>query len=111
MHTGTIRSGLLVVVLVLSTTGCAAGDQLAEPSLPTEFREACGRPGQEVVTKATRVVIPLSACDLTGVTVVSASGGGVLVPDRGEFASSGEGPTVSVDADSGDVVWTATPAP
>jgi hypothetical protein len=101
------------VICLLALSACGSVDaQVATDernNVPEEFREACGKPGAEVLTERAQVVVKHADCDLTGVVIKNQSGG-VTVPARGVGAAgSGEGGTITIEVDraTGDVTFTA----
>jgi hypothetical protein len=88
------------------------GGQLATDernNVREEFREACGKPGAEVLTERSKVVVKHADCDLTGV-LIKANGGGAAVPARSEGVVEGsQGGTANIEVDetTGNVTFTA----
>ena len=106
-----MRQFAVVCLLALPACGNSTGQRATDESssVPEEFREACGKPGAEVLTERSQVVVKHSDCDLTGV-VIKSQGGGATVPARGEgVVGSGQGGTVNIQVDqtTGDVTFTA----
>jgi hypothetical protein len=56
---------------VLALAACGGGDvrlaadQATADRVPAEFRAACGKPGSEVMTERSNVVVKRADCDLT----------------------------------------------
>lgn len=98
-------------LLALAACGSQPTDFPTSGTVPDEFAEACGKPGSEVTTARSRVVVKHVDCDLTGVVINNGSGG-AAVPGRGEGvsgASSSGSVTIQVDGSTGDVTFTAGP--
>lgn len=92
-----MKRPLLLATIALAASACTGDPHNAAPSsqatpvttapaaatsVPPEFASARGRPNAVVAVQAKRVVIPHSACDLTGVILRARDGqrGGVRVP-------------------------------
>ena len=108
-----MRQFAVVCLAALPACGNSIGQLATDESgsVPAEFREACGKPGAEVVTGRSRVVVKHADCDLTGVVIKNQSGR-VTLPARGVGAvGSSEGGTVTIEVDqaTGDVTFTARP--
>lgn len=71
--------------------------QVREQAVPTEFRAACGEPGQTVKLRQPTATILRETCDLTGVVLVSATNGGAVVPPPGETVQHGDGLVIESD--------------
>jgi hypothetical protein len=110
-----MRMWQLSLVGVLSLAACGgdgsrlAADEAKVTSVPEEFHDACGKPGSEVMTERSRVVVKHADCDLTGV-IIGNRGGGATVPERGggvAGSSSSGTVTIRMDSSTGDVTFTA----
>ena len=111
----------VLVLAAAAVAGCAsaapppaapppATPPATQPSVPPEFRAACGHPGAQVEVREVPVTISHAACDLTGVAISYQNRGGATVPHGGGGTSIGnsDGFELAVHSDSLDVTITVT---
>lgn len=97
-----------------SPTATASSVATPRPGVPSEFTQACGRPGSRVEVQSVPVTVRHADCDLSGVSL-SYEGVGAVVPKPGggvgSFGDAGEGGTsrsaiVTRDKMTKDVTFT-----